>query len=168
MQNLLLLISMIKEIVSKFLCPINWYCMCSDCDHVSDIWLWVLGLLLTGPVCCQGVSRCHLCKCRNSMTGILNHYSPQGDQTLLIHLGQTKWLKRDLNSQPMAMRANALTNWATQTLGQCRYLNSCKALQLRARISHRSPRFSFWNHRIRPRNATIAEVQVSLKPLRLT
>ena len=72
-----------------------------------------------------------------------------------IPLGQIQWLGRDSNSPPMALRANALTYWAIQTLDQCRYLNSCNALQLRALIFHRPPRFFFWNHRIWPHNAMI-------------
>ena len=39
-----------------------------------------------------------------------------GRSDTLIPLDQTKWLEGDLNSRPMAMRANALTNWATQCL----------------------------------------------------
>ena len=52
------------------------------------------------------------CKCRNTITWILIHFSPQGDQTLLITLGQTKWLKGDSNSRLTALRINALTYWA--------------------------------------------------------
>ena len=62
-----------------------------------------------------------------------------GLSLLLIPLGQTKCLKGHLNSRPMALRSNALTNWAIETLDLSRHLNSCKALQLRALIYHRSP-----------------------------
>ena len=39
-----------------------------------------------------------------------------GRSDTLIPLGQTMWMKEDLNSRPMALRANALTNSVIQTL----------------------------------------------------